>query len=575
MANHFNNTGAGAGSLPAAQAQALAQTLLQQATAFQQKGQLAQAQSLYESLLRLQPNHSEALQAFGLLAQQMQRFALAIELLTKALASNPKAAHLHANLAQALLAAERYDAALLHFEQALAHKPDATDVHVGRGIALSKLQRNDEALTSFDTAIALDPQHAEAICQRGVILLTSARNEEALACIEQAIALSPRHAEALLQRAIALHHLDRASEALNSCDQAIALVPTNAAAHYRRGLLLRELQHPQEAVPSFDQAIALMPYFPEAYCQRGMALCALEQWREALSSYDKAIALQPDNDTARRARELLLTQCAASSSQPLGSPAVTPPSVRLTQSTVSNALPVPRGFEMHYDNYRYAPNPFAERNTLVIDGHEIRVVEIVDRPQIVVFDNVLSAAECELLIELSRPRLQPTPTFNREDGGKAAITKERTSEGMGFERGENALVRSIEQRIAKLMNFPLAHGEPLNILHYGVGAEYLPHFDFIAPEDNNSAYYLRNGGQRIATLVMYLNNVEGGGETTFPAIDFAVAPRKGSAVFFSYFDSEGKLDRLSLHSGAPVAQGEKWIVTQWVRQNAWQVPPRK
>ncbi|HEY3698675.1 MAG TPA: 2OG-Fe(II) oxygenase, partial [Spongiibacteraceae bacterium] len=80
---------------------------------------------------------------------------------------------------------------------------------------------------------------------------------------------------------------------------------------------------------------------------------------------------------------------------------------------------------------------------------------------------------------------------------------------------------------------------------------------------------IKKGGQRVATLIIYLSDAESGGETIFPEIDFAVAPRKGGGVYFSYCDAEGRLDRLTLHGGAPVTRGEKWIATKWVRQAAY------
>lgn len=229
--------------------------------------------------------------------------------------------------------------------------------------------------------------------------------------------------------------------------------------------------------------------------------------------------------------------------------------------------PIPAGFEAHYD-YRYASNRIASGNSINIDGHAVRVAVRLGEPEVVVFENLLSDAECDRLIELSLPKLKPSTIVESQTGVEQVIG-ERTSEGMFFQRGENELVSALETRVAKLMNMPVANGEGIQILHYMKGAEYRPHYDFFAPENPGSAVHLRQGGQRVATLVMYLNDVESGGETIFPEIDFAVAPRKGGAVFFAYCDDANKLDRLTLHGGAPVERGEKWIATKWVRQRAY------
>jgi prolyl 4-hydroxylase len=78
------------------------------------------------------------------------------------------------------------------------------------------------------------------------------------------------------------------------------------------------------------------------------------------------------------------------------------------------------------------------------------------------------------------------------------------------------------------------------------------------------------GGQRVATLVIYLNEVAGGGDTVFPRIGLAIKPRSGCGVYFEYCNAAGELDERCLHAGAPVSNGEKWIATKWLRQRPYQ-----
>ncbi len=105
---------------------------------------------------------------------------------------------------------------------------------------------------------------------------------------------------------------------------------------------------------------------------------------------------------------------------------------------------------------------------------------------------------------------------------------------MFFERGEAPLIARIERRIAALLRWPADHGEGLQILRYRPGAQYRPHHDYFDPAQPGTATVLERGGQRVATLVMYLNAPERGGATTFPDVGLEVAPVKGCAVFFSY-----------------------------------------
>ena len=119
-------------------------------------------------------------------------------------------------------------------------------------------------------------------------------------------------------------------------------------------------------------------------------------------------------------------------------------------------------------------------------------------------------------------------------------------------------------RIARLLRWPVDHGEGLQVLHYRPGAEYKPHYDYFDPKEPGTAHIVRRGGQRVATLVMYLNNPLRGGGTTFPDVGLEVAPQRGHAVFFAY-ERPHPATR-TLHGGAPVIEGEKWVATKWLRQ---------
>jgi len=200
---------------------------------------------------------------------------------------------------------------------------------------------------------------------------------------------------------------------------------------------------------------------------------------------------------------------------------------------------------------------------LVVGGHAVRVLMSLKNPRIVVFGGLLSDDECDALVALAQPRLMRSETVDNSTGG-SEVNAARTSDGMFFERGETALIDRIEQRIAALVNWPLENGEGLQILHYRPGAEYRPHHDYFDPTHPGTATILKRGGQRVGTLVMYLNTPLRGGATTFPDITLEVAPIKGNAVFFSY-DRPHAVTR-TLHGGAPVVEGEKWVATKWLRE---------
>lgn len=199
---------------------------------------------------------------------------------------------------------------------------------------------------------------------------------------------------------------------------------------------------------------------------------------------------------------------------------------------------------------------------------DVNIVFTLANPNVAVLDGLLSEAECDKLIQLSSGRMKSSEVVDRESGGSYQ-SNVRRSEGCHFERGENAVVQRLEQRIAALTGIAIDCGEPLQMLHYGLGGEYLAHQDFFDPNDPGSEVLTRVGGQRVATLVMYLNHVPEGGETAFPELELSVKPKKGSGVYFEYLNKAGQIDTRCLHAGTPVAKGDKWIVTKWLREKPY------
>ncbi|CAB5696993.1 2OG-Fe(II) oxygenase superfamily [Delftia tsuruhatensis] len=211
------------------------------------------------------------------------------------------------------------------------------------------------------------------------------------------------------------------------------------------------------------------------------------------------------------------------------------------------------------------PEPDLAQDPCTIDvgDRQVQVLVSMRNPRIVVFGNLLSDEECEAIIAAARPRMARSLTVATQSGGEE-INEDRTSNGMFFQRGETGIVSRLEERIARLVRWPLDHGEGLQVLHYGPGAEYKPHHDYFAPHEPGTPTILKRGGQRVGTLVIYLNEPERGGATVFPEVPLQVVPRRGNAVFFSYERPDPSTR--TLHGGAPVLAGEKWIATKWLRE---------
>jgi len=194
---------------------------------------------------------------------------------------------------------------------------------------------------------------------------------------------------------------------------------------------------------------------------------------------------------------------------------------------------------------------------------DVQVLASMRNPRVVVFGRFMSDAECDQLVEMASQRLVRSETVETRTGG-SEVNDARTSDGMFFTRGENALISRLEERMASLLDWPIENGEGIQILRYGPGAEYKPHYDYFDPALSGTPSILKRGGQRVASLVCYLNTPAKGGSTVFPDVHLDVAPIKGNAVFFSY-DRPHPMTR-SLHGGAPVVEGVKWVATKWLRE---------
>lgn len=194
----------------------------------------------------------------------------------------------------------------------------------------------------------------------------------------------------------------------------------------------------------------------------------------------------------------------------------------------------------------------------------VRVVARADQPRLAILDGVIDADECDELIALARGRLKPSTVVDPATG-RDTVSGLRASFGMFFQPLENPLVERLDRRMAALMNLPVEQGEGLQVLHYPEGAGSAPHFDFLVPSNAANVASIARSGQRVSTLVTYLNDVPDGGETAFPVVGWTVSPRRGHAVYFEYCNAAGVLDHASLHGSQAVVRGEKWVATKWMR----------
>uniref|UniRef100_UPI003457B40F tetratricopeptide repeat protein n=1 Tax=Polaromonas sp. 39-63-25 TaxID=1970420 RepID=UPI003457B40F len=282
---------------PAMTAQALAAQLAQ-AVALHQQGQLDQAEALYKEILRVQPQHFDALQLLATMAVQRKDPVTAMALFDQALKISPDHPSALNNRGNALRDLNRPEEALASYEHALRLQPDYAEALANRGAALRDLERYAEALESYDRALRIKPDYALALSNRGNALRALKRPLEALASYDRALGVRPDDAQVLSNRGNALQDLKRPEEALQSFDHALKIRPDFAEALSNRGKALWDLRRPAEALASYERALQIKPDFVGAWSNRGGVLRDLMRHAEAMECFERALQLEPGNAEA-------------------------------------------------------------------------------------------------------------------------------------------------------------------------------------------------------------------------------------------------------------------------------------
>ncbi|KAJ4714757.1 putative Prolyl 4-hydroxylase alpha subunit [Melia azedarach] len=198
-------------------------------------------------------------------------------------------------------------------------------------------------------------------------------------------------------------------------------------------------------------------------------------------------------------------------------------------------------------------------------------------PRALYFPNFATAEQCKAIIDMAKPGLRPSTLALRKWETNENTKGIRTSSGMFISAAEDksGILDIIEEKIARASKLPRIHGEAFNVLRYELGQKYNSHYDAFSPDE-----YGPQKSQRVASFLLYLSDVEEGGETMFPfengmntdgtydyqaCVGLKVKPRRGDGLLFYSLFPNGTIDPTSLHGSCPVIKGEKWVATKWIR----------
>lgn len=181
-----------------------------------------------------------------------------------------------------------------------------------------------------------------------------------------------------------------------------------------------------------------------------------------------------------------------------------------------------------------------------------------DKLELYTLENFLNARECEKIVALVKSQLRPSGLSSYEQDQCF-----RTSRTCDLGEIKNKFMADIDDRICRIIGIDRSYSEVIQGQYYEVGQEFKAHTDYF--EENEMESYGANMGQRTYTIMIYLNDVEEGGETDFLRVGAKFKPRCGMAVIWSSLNDDGSTNVDSMHQAMPVMKGYKAVITKWFR----------
>ncbi|XP_076316488.1 prolyl 4-hydroxylase subunit alpha-2-like isoform X2 [Tachypleus tridentatus] len=203
----------------------------------------------------------------------------------------------------------------------------------------------------------------------------------------------------------------------------------------------------------------------------------------------------------------------------------------------------------------------------------IKLEERSRKPYIVQLYDVISDKEIQKIQNLSKPYLQRSTHYS--NNGNYVASLKRTSANTWLTEDQNPLAKRLDNRLKMITGLASRYknyaAEAYQIANYGIGGHYVPHQDYMQSIRDNPfqlSEFEARAGDRIATWMFYLSDVEAGGATAFPYVGAVVWPKKGSAVFWWNLKRNSEGDIMTFHGACPVLRGSKWVCNKWFRVNA-------
>ena len=264
-----------------------------------QKGKTYIAQELYNKVLEIDPNHSQALNNLGIIFQDLGGNQKAKDCYEKAIEINPNYTNAYYNLGIIFQKLIDLQKAKECYEKAIEIDPNYTDAHNNLGNILKELGENQKAKSCYEKAIEIDPNRANTHNNLGAILRELGEKQKAKECFEKAIEIDPNYAHAHNNLGLVFVELGEFEKAKNCCEKAIEIDPNYAHAHNNLGVIFKKLGELEKAKECFEKAIEIDPNHADAHNNLGVIFKELGEFEKGLDYVEKAVEIDPDYANAQ------------------------------------------------------------------------------------------------------------------------------------------------------------------------------------------------------------------------------------------------------------------------------------
>ena len=191
---------------------------------------------------------------------------------------------------------------------------------------------------------------------------------------------------------------------------------------------------------------------------------------------------------------------------------------------------------------------------------------LFDRPTVKSFKELVPVELCHHLIGVSAPGMYVASVINPKTGAPEADPQKDCMQRIFLPMEMDIASHVVRVRMAASAGMTIEHGEYLQVLLYSPGQVFVPHLDGFegTPESNSD---LLRGGQRVKSVLLYLNDNYEGGETHFCVMNEKIKGDEGEAIVIHNVLDDGTLDDQSVHEAFATTEGTKWIASLYMRED--------